>query len=324
MLEPIPYLGIEASTSKTNLTEDEVTQFKKNGFIVKPGLIQETQSFTKLVDYFWDSIPTEQPCRDLPNAWAESAHDGWSEEFHRTVGVLKRGIWKLRSPEKYGCEREILELTANHPRVISVVQKLIGSPVSQSHRVRGIYAVFPSLDPSEARLGPHVDHSAAHLSAMVIMDTINEGMGGFTVWPGSHLALHRFFQTTQGAHFQPKLMDEYKESFKKILNDTSPVEFIGNAGDVVFWHPRLIHSAGINRTGQSDTPAVRLAIPCDFQREGKTYFDDDDLGPSVHQQWWVNTRHFREDIPPQKNNLWSDWLFESTPNCVDKKTHVEE
>jgi hypothetical protein len=87
------------------------------------------------------------------------------------------------------------------------------------------------------------------------------------------------------------------------------VEFIGSAGDVIFWHPRAIHSAGINRSAEHGDPLVRVIIPCDFQLDGLAYVDDEKFGPSEDYQWWIDTRNFEEDMPPNSTNIWDDWAI---------------
>ena len=52
---------------------------------------------------------------------------------------------------------------------------------------------------------------------------------------------------------------------------------------------------------------MRLIVPCDFERAGLTYFDDDEYGPGEKFQWWVDTRNFREDVPATEDNIWHNW-----------------
>lgn len=87
------------------------------------------------------------------------------------------------------------------------------------------------------------------------------------------------------------------------------MEFTGDAGDVVFWHPRTLHSAGVNYSADGNRPGVRLVVPCDYQRDGMTYFDDEEYGPGEKYQWWVDTRNYREDVPTTADNIFSGWAI---------------
>ena len=271
--------------------------------------MQAADEFKHIVDYAWETVPDGVMARDNPSSWSDEPHKRWPMSEAARIGVLQNATWKMRSPHVYGRESALLDTTANHPLVRTVVRQFLGNQLECAKRVRGIYLVLPKLPESKGRLGPHVDHSAAQLSAMVLIDEIPARIGAFTVWPGSHLRLHRFWTSCQGAHFNQRVKSEFDEEFKAILSDTVPVEFVGEAGDVVFWHPRLIHSAGVNYSAETSNPRIRFAIPCDFQKSGYTFYDDDDLGPGSRHQWWVDTRHFREDPAPTLTNMWDDWCI---------------
>ena len=305
--DPVPFAADLSDNTSLRLSPTEVEHFKRNGFVVKRGLVQAADEFKSIVDYVWDTVPDGVMSRDVPSTWSDEPHKRWPISEASKIGVLQNSTWKMRSPQRFGRERTLLDVTANHPCVRAVVKRFLGGRIERARRVRGVYLVFPKDPRVKGQLGPHVDHSAAQLSAMVLIDKIPDRSGAFTVWPRSHERLHRFWTSCHGAHFNQHLKAEFNEEFKAILRDTVPVEFVGEAGDVVFWHPRLIHSAGVNYSAESDTPCIRYAIPCDFQKSGYTFYDDDDLGPGSLQQWWVDTRHFREDPAPTSNNMWDDW-----------------
>ena len=305
--DPAPYDAELIGNANPQLSPSEVEHFKREGFIVKRGLVQETDEFEDIVDYVWETVPNGVMSRTMPSTWLDEPHTRWPTSAVARIGILQNANWKMRSPHVYGRETTLLDVSANHPRVRATVQQFLGERLESAKRVRGVYLVLPKSPTAKGRLGPHVDHSAAQLSAMVLIDKIPTRTGAFTVWPGSHVRLHRFWTSCQGAHFDQRVKSEFDAEFKAILSDTVPVEFVGEAGDVVFWHPRLIHSAGVNYSGETNNPRIRFAIPCDFQKSGYTFYDDEDLGPGSKQQWWVDTRHFREDPAPTSTNMWDDW-----------------
>ena len=127
--------------------------------------------------------------------------------------------------------------------------------------LQGIYTIWPLPEElagkrAATRLSPHVDFHAGLLSAMVLASDVRPQSGGFTLWPGSHRRMHTAFETTMGNVLAgaeggaPQVWsDRARELVRAIRRDTALVEFVGRAGDVVFWHARLVHSAGINWSG---------------------------------------------------------------------------
>lgn len=307
--DAVPYTELLPNCDECGLTIEEIEHFKEFGFLVKRRLVDSPKVFDRIVDHVWDTMPGGVMSRHEPRTWIDLPHERWPKSAASSCGILHGSAWKMRSKHRYGRETFILDATANHPNVRATVAQFIGEKVMACERVRGVYVVLPKPTLSEGRLGPHVDHSAAQLSAMVIVEETPPRTGGFTIWPGSHHRLHSFWTSRQGAHFEPSMKDAFDTEFRSILSDTPPLEFIGEPGDVVFWHPRLIHSAGVNYSADTSTPRIRYVVPCDFQKAGRTLYDDDDLGPSADVQWWVDTRHFREDPRPTQENMWGDWAI---------------
>lgn len=293
------------------LSKAEVEHFKNQGFIVKRGLIDDEQAFRQVVDYLWSNVPRGILRADDPATWLDSPHEKWTEEDIPRVGRLIHDNWKMRSPgpNGVGTESFLVDRIANHPNMIATVRAFFDAPIKPAQRVRGIYAVLPKPPSGPGRLGPHADYMAAELSAMVLIHEILPRSGGFTLWPGSHLRLHPHWDTVHGGVISENRRQGFREARDAVLRDITPVEFTGQAGDVVFWHPRTLHSAGVNYSADGDHPTVRLVVPCDYQRDGMTYFDDEEYGPGEKYQWWVDTRNYREDIPTTADNIWAGWAI---------------
>ena len=145
---------------------------------------------------------------------------------------------------------------------------------------------------------------------MVFVDTVPPHSGGFTIWPGSHYMSHLYHTTVYGP-LDPDLAEPYSKARDNVLREIAPVEFSGKAGDVVFWHPRLVHGGGVNRSADRDRPVVRLVVPCEYQRDGLTPYFNLSHGPAPNRQWWVDTRNFREDVPATADNMWDGWAFDT-------------
>lgn len=294
-----------------SLSPAEIEHFKREGYIVKRRLLTDARVFEQIVEHLWANVPRDIVRRDDPATWLDAPHTRWTSDDADAVGLLtENGNWKMRSRGTTGIGTEpfLVDELANHPNMLATVEAFLGEPPRRTQRVRGIYAVFPCPPGAERRFGAHTDYQAAQLAAMVIVDDIAPQGGGFTLWPGSHRRMHPHWDFVQGT----QISDEKREGFRRardaVLRDIVPVEFTGQAGDVVFWHPRAVHSAGINRTAES-SPAVRLIVPCDYQKDGRTYLDDEEFGPGKGFQWWVDTRNIVEDVPATPANMWHDFAI---------------
>ncbi len=306
---PVPFEDPAAFSKAPAVNADEAAHFKSQGFIVKRGLLDNPAVFDQIIDHIWHNVPRNIMRREDPKTWIGAPEDQWTEEDSLQVGMLARNNWKMRSkgPEGIGTEPFLTDGIVNHPNMLKVAEALMGGTATRARRVRGVYSVFPSKPGAENRYGPHTDYMAAHLSAMVIADEIAPRCGGFVLWPGSHLRLHPYWRTVHGSEMAPDQAEPFRDAREAILRDTTPVEFTGAAGDVIFWHPRTLHSAGINQSAEWGKPMVRVIIPCDFQRAGRHYRDDPQFGPGEDFQWWIDTRNCAEDVPATADNMWEDW-----------------
>ena len=53
---------------------------------------------------------------------------------------------------------------------------------------------------------------------------------------------------------------------EKLIAEETPHETTAHRGDCLFYHHRIVHSAGVNRTGFTSNPWIRKAALCDFMR----------------------------------------------------------
>ncbi len=307
--DPDVLVDPEFTNGDPTLSEAEVAFFKEKGFLVKRGFLDEKETFARIVDYVWENVPREIVKRDDPETWIDAPLGEWTAADAEKLGHFGRGSWKMRS-RKIGTEPFFVDKIANHPRMRQLVSLFIGEPVKRANRVRGVYCIFPKSPEREGRLSPHGDHTGAQLSAMVFVDTVPPHCGGFTIWPGSHHMSHVYHRTVYGP-LDDDRAEQYVKARDDVLNQVTPVSFHGKAGDVVFWHPRLVHGPGVNHSADHDRPVVRYIVPCEYQRDGLTSYFNLSHGPAPNRQWWVDTRNFREDVPATEDNVWDGWAFES-------------
>ena len=302
---------IPSGSTRPIINYEEAKFFKEFGYVIKRGLLTNKRQLEKSVDHLWSKAPSDILDRQNPDSWINSPGEKWNEQLHAEVGTLYGTNWKMRSrgPEGVGTEKFLVDEIANHPLMLSLAESFLGGRIKLVERVRGIYAVFPLPRGETGKLAPHGDYMAAQVSAMVLVTDAKPHCGGFTVWPGSHNLLHMQWDRVHGSTITGERIEGYRETRDRILREITPVEFTGERGDVIFWHPRLIHSAGVNQSIDLGEPVVRIIVPCDYQLAGQTYVDDLEFGPGPVYQWWVDTRNFAEDSVSTAENMWDSWAI---------------
>lgn len=303
----------EGSNRPQSLEPADIAFFRSHGYLIKRGLLaDQTEALSEANEYFWANVPRCGLRKDDPTTWIDDPASHWQPEDHVRVGSLVGTNWKMRSrgDAGIGTESFLVDQLANHPKMLNVASAFLGSQIKPVRRVRGIYGVFPVADTATDRVYPHGDYMASQLSAMVLLCDVRSRCGGFTLWPGSHRRLHTCWDRVSGSTITGARVESYARERDQLLRDTRPVEFTGSAGDVIWWHPRLIHAAGVNYSSETDEPIVRILTPIDYQREGETYVDDLEFGPGPRYQWWIDTRNVLEDVESTPENLWHGWAFD--------------
>ena len=137
----------------------------------------------------------------------------------------------------------LLDLLPNNPSVRHVATAMLGD-LRPSRRTRGVYALFPTRTPASASddeeaqivraLGPHTDQVCQQLNACAYLEDVPARSGGFTVYPGSHRIMFRAHR--YAANWSP--LPTFRAAMRQVVAEIEPLELIGNAGDVIFWHGR--------------------------------------------------------------------------------------
>lgn len=317
--EDVKYLPSETARDATasnrpfTLERTDVAFFKQHGYLIKRGLLaDQTSAIQEANEHFWANVPGHGLRKDDPATWVDKPTSHWRAEDHPRVGSLLGTNWKMRSRGETGIGTEafLVDELANHPKMHDIASKFLGARIKPVRRVRGIYGVLPLSDIAQDRMYPHGDYMASQLSAMVLLCDVGPRCGGFTVWPGSHRRMHMCWDRVSGSTITADRVERFPQERDQLLRDTRPVEFTGSAGDVIWWHPRLIHAAGVNYSFETNDPIVRILTPIDYQRIGETYVDDLEFGPGPKYQWWVDTRNVLEDVASTPDNLWHGWGFD--------------
>lgn len=363
VFDPIPTprdLDPEGS-DRLGLTKTEIDSFRESGYLIKRGLVP-AELFSPVMDLWWRQPPILEAnvLRDDPDTWVGPGRL-WPEENRWSLGKDWMGGSEWPSPveERPGAETGervgrlphkltndiandvwrwhgighdpyFVSVTSAHPNVLYMAEALMGGPVKRPRRNRGIYSIFPN-DPSQgpSKLGPHMDANMTEMTVVMYLEDVEPRSGGFTIYPGSAEMLY----PTSEQSFNWVATDKSKEVMDFIKREVTPIEFTGKAGDVLFCHGLVVHSAGIQESSK-----IRVAVIQDFNRvrqrghmrwsvagkyggkrvncdmDGKIIFSEDgspddpsDGMREVTTQWIMDSNEYVLSREAPAANIFSDW-----------------
>lgn len=356
------------------LTAEEAAFFREKGYIVKRNLIplEELKPFEEL---WWEQPPVTEAGlrRDDPQTWVAPGKR-WPKENRWGTENIWMGTTKwpcnvgeaaheprpggtvgekiMRTPYNLDCaghvwrwhgighDEDFVRATSAHPKMLHMIEALMGGPVRRPRRNRGIYTVFPREKATS--MGPHHDGGGCgELMAVTPVMPVLPRSGGFTIWPGSH---RLFYETSEQAlNWVPT--ERSKEVMNRVKATVEPVEFCGNPGDVIFCSGQIMHSAGIQ-----ESTRLRLAVIMEFNkvrergplickaagkhggpgaacgRDGVFQFptDDPEDDPAdgereVTTQWHIDGNEYAKDqtSPKDHGDMFADWNLGQRPVMGD-------
>ena len=316
IFEP-PDLEVAGAT----VSKAEIEFFVENGFLFKRGVLDPTEADAAM-DRVWDGLfealaPAEKSGwmlkRDDPSTWRDpqwgtvppADKSGPFERRQRTA-VHGRTV-KLHEA---GARKFVIDLVPNNERIRGIARAMLADNLKISERTRGIYAIFPPRRLSEAEaeskisgeyLGPHTDQVCQQLNVCAYLDDVPPRCGGFTVYPGSHRVMFRAHKYE--SNWSPN--DSFGDAMREVVNSITPVEFVGNKGDVMFWHGRTAHTAGIHVGG-----AIRWAVFADFT-ESRDVLNSDEHRAVGQFEWFKDTKLFKVD-QQIGDDMWRNWRIDGT------------
>ncbi len=242
--------------------KDELRFFKRNGFVVKRQVL-DPSLMAKAREVFWERAPAQLQ-RDVPASWIGP----FQEEYHFDDGTdrIRDFRWNLRH---VGKEEWMVNLMVRNTNLTGMAEQLLGKGnLVLPGRVRGIYATLPQAGEGGLENHLHVDRGLFHLGMVTYLNQVVTGGGGFRVWPASHL----WFHEGQSTHRYPELI--------AFFNTQPSLEFTGDAGDVVFFHRRIVHMADPNTSS-----TIRMAILYDFRIADFDYTQQESLHEDMWRDW---------------------------------------
>ena len=296
------------------VSEAEIAFFVAQGFLVKKGLLAADAVEAAMERVWWhvgDRLPLVRDgehrriARDDPATWM-------NPRWARMPPVAKAGphIGRQRAVHAgatvklhyLGAADFLLDLVPNNPHVRRVAQALLGD-LRASERTRGVYALFPTTPrPSRSAnathgLGPHTDRVCQQLNACAYLADVPPRNGGFTVYPGSHKRMFRAHR--YAANWSP--LPAYRDILREVVEEIQPLELVGEKGDVIFWHGRTVHSAGVHVGDR-----IRWAVFADFTHDRETLTAAEHLACGQFE-WYKDGKLFRQDRETAAGDMWEGW-----------------
>jgi len=211
-------------------------RFVRDGFVIVKGLIDR--------EFCEAALPRIQEIikNDLPlNEWTT---DNTPVLYHPFI-------------EGYTPREAVLDTLFDQPRLLAAIDELYGGP-NHWNQARNYYLFLKPYDPNgEAKLAAHghIDFPGqlipilyrGFLFQVSLVDS-EPFSGNITFYPGTHKLV------------QKALLDQPDLQLSNGMPDvplSEPVEFVAEAGDVVFWHHLVMHEGNASHAAHR-TPRVVL------------------------------------------------------------------
>ena len=122
------------------LTTDEMRFFKRNGYLIKRGVL-DPALMERARARLWDGAPPGRTRQD-PATWVGPFRE---DEENPDGANHRRGFrWNFREP---GDEEWMVRLLATDPKVWAMAEQMLGKgQLVQPPRIRGIYCTLPYGD----------------------------------------------------------------------------------------------------------------------------------------------------------------------------------
>lgn len=214
-----------------HLSQEQKDMFIKDGFIIVRDLLDAERINTglELLKKYTSIVP------DDPNTWPEGVYDWLPVRDNRCDWDDDAVI----SPEIQEIIGELTDPQVRLPRFSPALR--FPQPGPKIHEIKGIHidAKFRGITPYPSEF--HI------LIFGYLTDTLNPYDAPFTAFPGSQRKVFEYSQLPG-----VDIGEEYKPANARIPGFPygDPVPVTGRAGDIIFAHFLLAHSASINRSNR--------------------------------------------------------------------------
>lgn len=235
-----------------SLTEDQVDQYRRDGFILASGLIPEDVA-RRGEDAMWEVMMMD---RNDPSTWT-----GPDEEARASTVAAgfnpQDGLYQF-----FGNDHPDL-LACYTSEMMGAMAQLTGESIGAFDPPRGtlIQNVFPS-DGEWAWRGVHFDggvKAKQHktfpgpfvINSIIYLSDVEENGGGTVAWPGSHVPVRALAESdTEKYAYLWQLGQDLDQ-----VEIGEPIELRPRCGDILFFAHFCVHAASKNTR---DTPRLAL------------------------------------------------------------------
>jgi hypothetical protein len=193
----------------------------------------------------------------------------------------------------------VLEEVYDDPNLLAAIDKMFGGP-GVFDGVRNINLMLNCYAPeakAELQSTGHMDAESQPgpilsrgFPVQVALSNTEPFGGNTMVWPGTHKQV------------QKALIDfpdrTFPDLYSEVNQDTEPVEFVAEAGDVLFMHPILIHEGNPNHC-PSRMPRISLFIEC-YRSTWFTEIDPSKPGLSPYERSMAHNGYYKDT----RDNAW--------------------
>ena len=223
------------------LTSDQKRRFVQDGFLVIDQGIDHhlvDAAFTTIAEALPEDVDAPDQLRGVGSRAPEIDADD-------EIGAINERLYEYAS-ELVGATLDQpgtgMQLALRYPEALRL---------AAYHDRRPRVGHLDGFGPGFQQTGQYTGFTIA---GTVYFDDVPERGGGFTVWPGSHWVAANYFEDHalntpgQGGNL-PAIDDEGGWDRTRFLSDQlRSIELNGNAGTVILWHNKLMHTAGVNQS----------------------------------------------------------------------------
>ncbi|MCY3789644.1 MAG: phytanoyl-CoA dioxygenase family protein [Gemmatimonadetes bacterium] len=227
-----------------HLTSANKHSFKENGCLIVRGALTSAQ-IQAAQDALWTGIDAD---RDDPATWIEAGPRTPVPAHHPAIRAAVHESPLFAMMEEMVGEGQLNSGSAGPALVYPSKDKTWSLP--ERGHLDGYYT--PTNGVPEGTVGYMT------INVTIYVEDIDSQGGCFTYWPGSHNVAYEYFKTRSLLSVQGGVSSDV------FAEGTFPrgCEFVGQAGDAIFWHGQLFHtgSKNVNRN-------IRMALIGRFSRK---------------------------------------------------------
>jgi hypothetical protein len=243
-----------------HLTPAQKSDFKENGCLtIREALMPEQVKAAQ--DALWEGIEAD---RDDPDTWVEAGPSGPAPGGHPAIRATVHDSPLFAMMEEMVGQDQLNPGSAGPALVYPSSDKDWSLP-GRGH-LDGYYT--PTNGVAEGTVGYMT------INVTIYVEDIDAKGGCFTYWPGSHNIAYEFFKTRSLLSVQGGVSSDVFPDGKFPEGQ----QFVGRAGDAIFWHGQLFHtgSKNINRN-------IRMALIGRFSRK-----DSNDIRFETNDDQWAH------------------------------------